>query len=137
MKKLNAYMNPLQKWHSRWRLRRIIIALEEQSGANALVHGFARSLEATEIMSRGSKKNALCTITVERADLDAFIRYMTSLHDSKLSRIMLARVGLATLVMRDERAMKAPAEQVMEEEVARSGEPTSAIITNATKQLGI
>ena len=135
MKKLNAYMNPIQKWIARWKLRRIIVALETQSDANARVHGFARSLEATEIMSRGLKKDAKCTIEVERADLDAFIRYMTSLHDSKLSRLMLARVGLACLILRDETALKEPAAKILEGEQVRSKASKSEIVNAVGRQL--
>ena len=135
MKKLHAYMNPFQKWKNRWKLRRIIIALEEQTDSNSLVHNFARSLEATEIMTRGMKKDAECLIKIERADLDAFIRYMCSLHDSKLSRIMLARVGLACLMVRDEDALKEPATSVLHDERMRSGKTERGIMTQVGKEL--
>lgn len=135
MKKLNSYMGPLSKWLNRWRLRRIIVALETQSDANKLVHGFARSLEATEIMSRGNKKDSACLITIERAELDAFIRYMTSLHDDKLSRIMLARVGLACLLVRDETALKGPPKEVLSDALAESGKSRKGLIRQVNKQL--
>lgn len=135
MKKLNAYMNPIQKWKNRWKLRRIIMALEEQQAANVHVHGFARSLEATEIMSRGMKKKDECLITVERHELDAFIRYMTSLHDAKLSRIMLARIALACLITRDEDALKEPPEKIVADAMRTSGRKKSALVSTAGKQL--
>jgi len=135
MKKLNSYMGPVSKWLNRWKLRRIIVALETQSHANKLVHGFARSLEATEIMSRGNKKDSACLITIERAELDAFVRYMTSLHDDKLSRLMLARVGLACLLVRDEDALKAPADEVLRDARMESGRTKKGLITQVNKQL--
>lgn len=135
MKKLHSYMNPIQKWINRWKLRRIIVALEEQQHASKAVHSFARSLEATEIMSRGLKKDAECNITIERHELDAFIRYMTSLHDAKLSRIMLARVALACLITRDEELLKEPPKQIVAEAMKNSGKKKSALIDVAGKQL--
>lgn len=134
-KKLNSYMNPFQKWKNRWKLRRVIVALEEQQHASGSVHGFARSLEATEIMSRGLKKDAACTISVERHELDAFIRYMTSLHDAKLSRIMLARIALACLITRDEDALKEPPKAIVDEAMKTTGRKKTEIISTAGKQL--
>jgi hypothetical protein len=128
MKKLNSYMNPFQKWVARWKLRRIIVALESQTEFNQHITAFVRSLEATEIMSRGNKKHSDVLITIERQQLDAFIRYMCSLHDSKLSRIILARVGLACLVMRDETALKAPPETVIKQEQERTGGSRAGVI---------
>jgi hypothetical protein len=137
MKKLNAFLNPFNKWHTRWKLRRIIVALEEQQEANHHIHSFARALEATEIMTRGMKKDAQCVITIERAELDSFIRYMTSLHDSKLSRLMLARIGLACLVMYDETALKEPAKKVVSDEMIRSRTSDMGRIKSAVnKKLG-
>lgn len=136
-KELHCYMNPLQKWLNCWRLRRIIKALQSQvgTGNNDLVRDFAKSLEASEIMSRGSKKDAEVIITVERAELDSFIRYMCSLHDAKLSRIMTARIGLATLMTRNDKTLGQPAKQVIKDEMARSKKPRSEIITHVGKQL--
>lgn len=135
MKKLNSYMNPFQKWKNRWKLRRIIVALEEQQSVNDHVHSFARSLEATEIMSRGLKKDAECVINIERRELDSFIRYMTSLHDAKLSRIMLARIALACLITRDEELLKEPPQKIVDEAMKTSGRKKSALISTAGKQL--
>lgn len=128
MKKLNSYMNPFQKWVARWKLRRIIVALESQTKFSPHVTSFVKTMEATEVMSRGSKKDTTVTLNVERAELDAFIRYMCSLHDSKLSRIILARVGLACLAMRDETALKAPPETVIRQEQERTGGSRAAVI---------
>lgn len=134
---LHCYMNPFQKWLNRWRLRRIILALQGQvnQGNNDLVKGFAKNLEATEIMSRGMKKDAEVIITVSRRELDSFIRYMCSLHDAKLSRIMIARIGLATLVTRDDKMLGQPAEQILTQEMARSNKPRGSVIVNAGEQL--
>lgn len=128
-------MNPIQKWKNRWKLRRIIVALEEQQNANGHVHGFARSLEATEIMSRGMKKDSECIINVERQELDSFIRYMTSLHDAKLSRIMLARIALACLITRDEETLKEPPKRIVEEAMKTSGRKKSQLVSSAGNQL--
>lgn len=135
--KLSSYMSPIAKWRNRWKLRRIIMALEGQTqrGTIPLVTDFTRSLEATEIMSRGMKKNARLRIHVERAQLDAFIRYMCSLHDSKISRLLLARIGLATLMQRDEKSLRQPAKEVIETEVKRSGQNRQAIVKAADEQL--
>ena len=43
MKKLNSYMNPFQKWKARWKLRRIIVALEHQTDFNEHVTSFVKS----------------------------------------------------------------------------------------------
>ncbi len=136
---LNCYMNPFSKWLNRWRLRRVIVALSGQveQGSSPLVMDFAKSLEATEIMSRGAKKSDGISILIERAQLDAFIRYMCSLHDAKLSRIMLARIGLATLMMRDESTLKQPPEEVIKDEIARSNRPRTEVIENVGKQLNL
>ena len=115
MKKLNSYMNPFQKWKNRWKLRRLIVALEEQQ--------------------EGMKKNGECLITVERQELDSFIRYMTSLHDSKLSRVMLARIALACLITRDEDTLKEPPQKIVNEAMASSGRKKSSIMSTAGKQL--
>lgn len=134
---LHCYMNPYQKWLNRWRLRRIIVALQGQinQGNNSLVKDFAKGLEATEIMSRGMKKNAEVIITVKRNELDSFIRYMCSLHDAKLSRIMIARIGLATLITRDDKTLGQSASQIIIDEMARTKKPQSEVVQYASKQL--
>jgi hypothetical protein len=78
-------------------------------------------------ITRGNRDHVVL-ITIERQQLDAFIRYMCSLHDSKLSRIILARVGLACLVMRDETALKAPPETVIKQEQERTGGSRAGVI---------
>ncbi len=136
---LNCYMNPFQKWLNRWRLRRVIVALsgQVQQGGTPLVMDFVSTLEATELMTRGIKKHVNVSIEIERAQLDAFIRYMCSLHDAKLSRIMLARIGLATLMTRDESILKQPPEQVIKDEIERSNQPRTEVIENVGKQLNL
>lgn len=136
---LNCYMNPFTKWLNRWRLRRVIVALSEQvqQGSKPLVLEFAKTLEATELMSRGLKKNVNVSMEIERAQLDAFIRYMCSLHDAKLSRIMLARIGLATLMTRDESILKQPPEEVIADEIERSSQPRGEVIETVGKQLNL
>ena len=135
MKKLHSYMNPFQKWKNRWKLRRVIVALEEQQSANTYVHDFAKSLEATEIMSRGAKKKDECSIVVERQALDSFIRYMTSLHDAKLSRIMLARIALACLITRDEDTLKEPPKSIVDKAMKETGRKKTSLVSTAGKQL--
>lgn len=90
-------------WLSRWRLKRIILALHYATdyGLKTEVHDFAKALEASSLMARGLKKDAEVTIVAEREQLDAFITYMTKLHSSKLSLILRARIGLATLALKD------------------------------------
>lgn len=136
---LNCYMNPFQKWLNRWRLRRVIVTLSEQvqQGSTPNVMEFAKTLEATETMSRGLKKNVRVSIEVEHHQLESFIRYMCSLHDAKLSRIMLARIGLATLMMRDESILRQVPEEVISDEVGRSLKPRSEVVENAGKQLNL
>lgn len=137
--KLNCYMNPFQKWLNRWRLRRIIVALSDQvqQGSAPLVMEFAKTLEATELMSRGLKKNVRVSMEIERAQLESFIRYMCSLHDAKLSRIMLARIGLATLMIRDESVLKQVPEDVIKSEAERASKPQSEVIRSAGNQLNL
>lgn len=136
-KELHCYMTPFQKWLNRWRLRRIIMVLESQvdRGKEEHVRAFCKSLEATEMMSRGSKRESEVSIVVTRRELDAFIRYMCSLHDAKLSRIMIARIGLATLILRDDEALGQPPAQIIKEEMAQASKPQSDVITHAGKQL--
>lgn len=137
--RLNCYMNPYQKWLSKWRLRRIIVALTGQvsQGASPHVMEFAKALEATELMTRGLKKDTAVSIQVERAQLSAFIRYMCSLHDAKLSRIMLARIGLATLFLRDESALQQPAKEVLEQEMDRTKKGSGEVVDTVGKQLNL
>jgi len=105
-------------WHRRWKLRRIILALDHATnhGLRAGVRNFAQSLEATALMARGSKKAALLTITVEYRDLNEFITYMDKLHCSKLSLLLRARLGLATLAVTDKRILGMTPEELIAQE---------------------
>lgn len=89
----------------RWKLRRIILALEAatKSGLKKEVRNFAGALEATSLMARGTKRDAMVTITVTREEMDTFITYMHELHVSKLSLMQRAKIGLVTLLMNDKK----------------------------------
>lgn len=71
-------------------------------------------------MSQGAKKNAQLTITVEKQQLTEFITYMTRLHSSKLSLWHRARIGLATLMLKDEGVLGEKALEFMEREFPKS-----------------
>lgn len=90
-------------WLTRWRLKRIIAALSLATdyGLKPEVMEFAQSMEATSRMAAGSKKDQEVTLLCTRYQLDCFITYMTRLHTSKLSLWHRARIGLATLVLKD------------------------------------
>lgn len=92
-----------ENWLSRWRLRRIIAALSYATdyGLKKEVMDFAKSLEATSLMARGTKKDQELTVLCKREELDCFITYMVRLHSSKLSLWHRARIGLATLALKD------------------------------------
>lgn len=112
------------RWVDRWRLRRIIalLAIPLVKGSKPGVHDFAKTMEATEIMTRACKPTDQVTLTTTRGNLLMFIRYMTSIHDTKLSRIATARVALATLMESDETAVGGSKEAVLKEEWARTQE---------------
>ena len=109
------------RWLDRWRLRRIIalLAIPLNHGNKPGVHDFAKTMEATEIMTRGVSNSEQITMTTTRENLTQFIRYMTSLHDSKLSKFATARVGLATIMAKDENAIGGEREEVLREEFAK------------------
>lgn len=92
-----------ENWLSRWRLRRIIAALSyaTEFGLKKEVSEFARAMEATSLMARGTKKDQELVLTCKREELDCFITYIVRLHSSKLSLWHRARIGLATLALRD------------------------------------
>jgi hypothetical protein len=94
-------MNRIQDWLTRWRLKRIILALQyaTEFGLKQEVGNFANALEATAMMARGTKRDQQVTIICTRTELDVFISYMTRLHTSKLSLLHRARIGLATLAV--------------------------------------
>jgi hypothetical protein len=77
-------------------------------------------MEATEIMTRGSKPSDKITMTTTRENLTQFIRYMTSMHDTKLNWFATARVGLATIMAKDENAIGGNREEVLREEFAKT-----------------
>lgn len=111
-------MKYIQDWLSRWRLKRIILALQyaTEYGLKKEVLNFANALEATSAMARGTKRDQIVTITCEREELDCFISYMTRLHTSKLSLLHRARIGLATLAVKASHVLgEAPAELVERE----------------------
>ena len=96
-------------WLSRWRLRRIIkaLSLATDYGLKKEVREFAQALEATSMMTRSTsmKKDTPVTIQCTRDQLDVFISYMMRLHKSKLSLLLRARIGLATLAVTDEHTL--------------------------------
>ncbi len=110
------------RWVDRWRLRRIIatLAIPLNDGGKPGVHDFAKTMEATEIMTRGVKNDTIVSLQVSRDSLDQFIRYMCSLHDSKLHKLATARVALATIMEPDEAAIGGNKKEVLREEAART-----------------
>ena len=92
-----------ENWLSRWRLRRIIAALSFATdyGLKQEVVEFAKAMEATSLMARGAKKDQELVMVCKREELDCFITYIVKLHSSKLSLWHRARIGLATLALKD------------------------------------
>ena len=94
-------MKRIKAWFYRWKLKRVVAAIamrtSVQEGERDGVYAYAKMLEATEIMTRGLKKGDEVSMQCTRDELDSFIRYMTTLHDSRLSLLIRARIGLATL----------------------------------------
>lgn len=128
----------LNRFVDRWRLRRIIalLAIPLKDGSKPPVHEFAKTLEATEIMTRDCKRNEQVTLTVTREELVQFIRYMTSLHDSKMSRLVVARVALATIMESDEAAIGGTKEKVLLEEMSKHiRAKKSAVVDARGKQI--
>jgi hypothetical protein len=121
------------RWVDRWRLRRIIalLAIPLNKGGLPGVHDFAKTMEATEIMTRDMKKGDEVTMTTSRGNLLMFIRYMTSMHDAKLSRLATARVGLATLMESDETAIGGGKAEVLLEEWARNQQGKTLKVVDA------
>lgn len=108
-------------WITRWRMRQIIAALSHAThhGLRPGVQGFAESLEATALMSRDMKKDAVLHIRVTRRELNEFIGYMTQLHTAKQSLLIRARIGLAVLFMSDKQILgEAPEELVAREKMS-------------------
>ena len=103
----------IQLWLSKWRLKRIILALHRATeyGLRPQVVEFARSLEASEAMTRDIKKHEFCTIVCKREDLAAFVTYMSRLHSGKLSLLVRARIGLIALLCKDQYVTGEPVDQ--------------------------
>lgn len=92
----------MKNWYKRWMLKRIIMALRvavENHGLKPEVCSFAGNMEATFAMAQGAKKDAKLTLHCTKQELGVFIGYMIQLHNSKLSLLTRARIGLATLLM--------------------------------------
>ena len=115
-------MKKIRHWIAKWRLKRVITALAHACnyGLREEVMEFARSLEATEMISRGCKNDQMVTITCEREQLAAFITYMTRLHSSKLSLLLRARIGLATLMVSDRYVLGEPVDEFIEREFSKT-----------------
>lgn len=105
-------------WLSRWRLRRIIAALAHATmhGLRPGVEGFAKSLEATSLMSSHGKKDSEVTIRVTKRELNEFITYITKLHVAKQSLLIRARIGLAVLAMSDKQVLGETPEELIARE---------------------
>lgn len=96
-------MKAFKSWLARWRLRRIVRALEYATGFGLKeeVRDFAAAMEATLTMAGASKKNEELLIKCTKQELGCFITYMARLHASKESLLLRARIGLATLACKD------------------------------------
>jgi hypothetical protein len=83
-------------------LRRIILALQEateHAGLKQETVAFCRAMESTYDMTRGLKKDHDVVIQTSKQELGVFISYMIMLHNSKLSLLTRARIGLVTLMI--------------------------------------
>ena len=115
----------MKNWYRRWLLRRIVKALQiatEEHGLKPEVVSFCGALEATHYMAAGLKKDTQVTVTVTKSELATFLGYMIQLHNSKLSLLTRARIGLITLMIDEKKLM--PNEQdplsFMKEQFANS-----------------
>jgi len=129
-------MNRIKQWFYRWKLKRVVAALAIRTSVRDKdkdgVYAFAKMLEATEIMTRGIKKNDEVVMTCEREELDQFIRYMTTLHDSRLSLLIRARIGLATLTASAEKVLGEKPKEVLKTEAARTLKGRKSTIVDAS-----
>jgi DNA integrity scanning protein DisA with diadenylate cyclase activity len=109
-------------WVSRWKLRQIIKMYDGQTKTvmTTDAFGFIKTLEATAMMSKGMSKHERVTMNLERCEIESFIRYMTSLHDVKISRFNLARLGLATLLQADKHALGEHPAEIIKKELGRT-----------------
>lgn len=92
----------MKSWYRRWMLKRIIMALQiatERHGLKKEVVSFAGIMEATHSMSAGMKNDAMVTLTCTKKELGVFLSYMIQLHNSKLSLLTRARIGLVALLI--------------------------------------
>ena len=124
-------------WLSRWRMRQIVAALSHAThhGMRPGVQGFAKSLEATALMSQGMKKDAAVHIKVTRRELNEFIGYMTNLHVAKQSLLIRARIGLAVLCMSDKQILgETPEELVAREKTNTKSSKDDKVIQLSTKR---
>ena len=135
-------MNKLKQWFYRWKLRRVVAALAIRTSIRPNdtdgVFAFAKMLEATEIMTRGLKKDDEVSLQCTRKELDQFIRYMTTLHDSRLSLLIRARIGLATLTARAEKVLGETPVEVLKTEAAKTlAGRKSSIVDAAGRKMDI
>jgi len=92
----------MKNWYRRWMLKRIVKALQiatEEHGLKKEVVAFAGMLEATNSMAAGEKNSAQLVMTCTKKELAVFLSYMIQLHNSKLSLLTRARIGLVTLLI--------------------------------------
>ena len=92
----------MKSWYRRWMLKRIIMALQiatEEHGLKKEVVAFAGMMEATNSMAAGLKMGQEVTMTCTKKELAVFLSYMIQLHNSKLSLLTRARIGLVTLLV--------------------------------------
>lgn len=117
-------MNRIKSAILRWKMRRVVMALamrvSARKGEEDGVFRFAKMLEATHTMSKGLKRDDEMTFQCTRDELDQFIRYMTTLHDSRLALLVRARIGLATLAMKDKHVLAEEPKEVLEQEFAKT-----------------
>ena len=98
----------MKTWYRRWMLKRIIMALQiatEEHGLKKEVVAFAGMMEATQAMAAGMNNNASLTMTCTKKELGVFLSYMIQLHNSKLSLLTRARIGLVTLLVSAKKLM--------------------------------
>lgn len=62
-------------------------------------------MEATHAMAAGMNNNASLTMTCTKKELAVFLSYMVQLHNSKLSLLTRARIGLVTLLVSAKKLM--------------------------------
>ncbi len=89
-------------WYRRWMLRRIVMALQiatEHYGLKKEVGSFAGMMEASNSMMGGQKDNAEVVLKTTKKELAVFLSYMIQLHNSKLSLLTRARIGLVSLMI--------------------------------------